>query len=127
MSNISKPVELVVFDIAGTTVKDNGEIANAFQSALNEFGYDVPVSKINPLMGYKKTEAITKMLTEFEPDKDRIREKYVNQIHDRFLDLMINYYSTAEEITPLPHSEEVFSLLKEKQITIGLDTGFSKK
>ena len=44
---MNQPVELVVFDIAGTTVTDKGEIAAAFQSALHEFGYDVPVSKIN--------------------------------------------------------------------------------
>lgn len=124
---MSKHVKLVVFDIAGTTVKDGGEIAHAFQSALNEFGYHVPVSKINPLMGYKKTEAIKKILTEFESEKDKITEEFINQIHDRFLDLMTSYYATAEEIIPLPHCEEVFALLKEKQIKIGLDTGFSKE
>lgn len=126
-NNTSKPVELIVFDIAGTTVKDNGEIAKAFQSALNQYGYDVPVFKINPLMGYKKTEAIKKMLTEFENDKDKITEEYINQIHDLFLKNMISYYSAAREITPLPHVEEVFALLKNKQIHIGLDTGFSKE
>lgn len=123
----SKPVELVVFDIAGTTVKDNGEIAVAFQSALKEYGYQVPVTKINPLMGYKKTEAIKRMLTEYEAQKDKITEVYINIIHQRFLELMINYYSTTKEITPLPHAEEVFASLKDKQIQIGLDTGFSKE
>lgn len=126
-NSISKPVELIVFDIAGTTVKDNGEIASAFQSALNEFGYDVPVTKINPLMGYKKTEAIRRMLIEFESQKNKITEEYIHRIHQRFLKLMINHYSTAREITPLPSAEEVFDLLKEKQIKIGLDTGFSKE
>jgi len=120
-------VELVVFDIAGTTVKDNGEIATAFQSALNDFGYEVPVSKINPLMGYKKTEAIKKMLAEFEPEANKITEEHINRIHDRFLKLMIHYYTTAAEITPLPNVEAVFAALKEKQIKIGLDTGFSKE
>lgn len=120
-------MELVVFDIAGTTVKDNGEITTAFKSALNEFGYDVPVAKINPLMGYKKTEAIKKMLTQFEPDANKITEEYIHQIHDFFLKLMIDYYSTTKEITPLPNVEEVFASLKEKQIKIGLDTGFSKE
>jgi len=126
-NNITKPVELIVFDIAGTTVKDNGEIASAFQSALKEYGYDVPVIKINPLMGYKKTEAIQKMLTEYEPQEDKITEELISIIHKRFLELMIHYYTTAKEITPLPHVEETFSILKEKQIKIGLDTGFSKE
>ena len=59
---MKQSVELVVFDIAGTTVEDNGEIAIAFQEALSAFGYKIPVEKINPLMGYKKTEAIKRLL-----------------------------------------------------------------
>ena len=78
-------------------------------------------------MGYKKTEAIKKMLTEFEPQQDKITDEYINQIHDRFLQLMIDYYTNAAEITPLPNAEEVFASLKEKQVKIGLDTGFSKE
>jgi beta-phosphoglucomutase-like phosphatase (HAD superfamily) len=51
---MSQSIELIVFDIAGTTVKDNGEIADAFQKAMREFGYAIPQEKIYPLMGYKK-------------------------------------------------------------------------
>ncbi len=119
------PIKLVVFDIAGTTVKDNGEIAIAFQQAMKEKGYIIPVEKINPLMGYKKTEAIGMMLKEYEPNAVVITEDYINSIHDRFLQLMIEYYSTTNELSPLPHTESVFAYLKEKQIKIGLNTGFS--
>lgn len=125
--NNNKPIELIVFDIAGTTVKDDGEIAVAFQFALKEHGYDVPVSRINPLMGYKKTEAIKKMLSEFEPDKDKITEEYTNAIHDCFLKRMVNYYSNVPQISPLANTEEIFASLKEKKIKIGLDTGFPKE
>ena len=119
-------IQLVVFDIAGTTVKDNGEIATAFRTALEEYSYLVPVSKINPLMGYKKPEAIRKIVEEYEQNKERITADYINAIHDRFLELMIEHYQTAKEIIPLPNVMEVFSFLKEKRIKIGLDTGFSK-
>ena len=44
---MNEQVELVVFDIAGTTVKDNGEIVVAFQKALRDFDYEIPVEKIN--------------------------------------------------------------------------------
>ncbi len=127
LNNNTKAVELVVFDIAGTTVRDDGEIAIAFQSVLKEHGYDVPVSKINPLMGYKKTEAIKKMLTEFEPDKDKISEEYTKAIHDCFLTLMVDHYSNVPQISPSPGTEEIFASLKEQQIKIGLDTGFPKE
>src|SRR3954471_2768953 len=106
-------VELVVFDIAGTTVRDNGEIAVAFQTALDEYGYQVPVHKIEPLMGYKKTEAITKMLVEFEADSKKITAEYVDKIHARFLQLMIDHYTSTRNLSPLPHVEEVLSWLKQ--------------
>lgn len=121
---MDKPVELVVFDIAGTTVKDNGEIAKAFQQAMREHSYKIPIEKINPLMGYKKTEAIKKMLNEYEADKVKITDDYIDKIHERFVALMVEYYNTTDELQPLPNVKDVFIYLKEKNIKIGLDTGF---
>ena len=40
---------MVVFDIAGTTVADDGAIAQAFQRAMQEWGYFIPLHQINPL------------------------------------------------------------------------------
>jgi len=120
-------VKLVVFDIAGTTVKDNGDIALAFQQAMAEKGYDIPVEKINPLMGYKKPEAIRLMLLEYEPDVTMVKAEYVNTIHDRFLELMVQYYTNAADLSPLPNAEEVFAYLKKNDVKVGLDTGFSKE
>ncbi len=119
-------IKLIVFDIAGTTVQDKGEIGTAFHDALAESGYEVPMDKIMPLMGYKKPEAIRKMVTEHEADKTRITDDYIHAIHDRFLYLMIQYYKTTNEVVPLPNVMEVFTYLKENGIKIGLDTGFSK-
>jgi len=122
---MSNTIQLVVFDIAGTTVKDNGEITKAFQTALQEHGYDIPTEKVSLLMGYKKPEAIKMMLEEYEDDVAMITPAYINTIHERFLKLMIDYYETAEQLEPLPHAEEMFTWLKEHGVKIGLDTGFS--
>ncbi|WP_121357617.1 HAD hydrolase-like protein [Flavisolibacter nicotianae] len=120
-------IELIVFDIAGTTVKDTGAIALAFQTALREFGYHIPLEQINPLMGYKKTEAIKKMLEVYEGDKVRITDEFVNTIHQRFLESMVEYYQTTKDLQSLPHAENVFHSLKERNIKVGLNTGFSKE
>lgn len=122
---MSNDIKLVVFDIAGTTVKDNGEIATAFHNALLEKGYDVPEERIYPLMGYKKPEAIRMMLEEFEADASKITDTYINDIHERFVQLMIEYYSCTTALQALPHAEKVFAHLKASGIKIGLDTGFS--
>lgn len=123
---MKQPIELVVFDIAGTTVKDNGEIASAFKSALNQFGYEVTIVQINPLMGYKKTEAIKTILEKQEENGDKISTKLINKIHSRFLEIMVNYYATTPYVTPLPGTEKLFACLRSKKIKIALNTGFSK-
>ena len=60
-------VELVIFDIAGTTVSDEGNVNKAFSSALAKSGYPVPVPAVNHVMGYRKLEAIDRLLKKFYP------------------------------------------------------------
>ena len=122
---MTKSVRLVVFDIAGTTVVDHGEIATAFQSAMKEYGYDIPEDKIYPLMGYKKTEAIRVMLESYEHNPEFITPHLIGKIHDYFINLMIGYYTETTELQPFPQTEAVFKYLKDRGILIGLDTGFS--
>jgi phosphonatase-like hydrolase len=122
---MQKEIKLVVFDIAGTTVKDNGEIATAFHDAMKERGYDIPHEKIYPLMGYKKPEAIRMMLGEYESDVAGITAEYINIIHERFIELMVEYYTNTDQLQPLPNAEEMFAWCKEHDIKVGLDTGFS--
>jgi phosphonatase-like hydrolase len=119
------PIELVVFDIAGTTVKDKGEIAIAFQIALKEFGYDIPKSAILPLMGYKKPEAIRMMLDEYELDEKVVTHELIDAIHEEFISAMIEYYNTDNAVEAFEQTESIFAVLKSKGIKIGLDTGFS--
>ena len=68
-------VKLVVFDLAGTTVKDNNDVGKAFQAALSKYGYVVPLNKINPIMGYEKNEAIAKILYAHEPETSKMTEE----------------------------------------------------
>jgi len=119
-------VKLVVFDLAGTTVKDDDKVSKAFQFALRKYGYEIPLEMINPIMGYEKTEAITKMLTTHEPDKDKITAALITNIHQEFVELMIHYYQFADGIEALPHAEETMAALRGMGILVGVNTGFSR-
>ena len=118
-------IKLVVFDIAGTTVKDNHEVSKAFQSALKKYNYHVEVSTIDPLMGYEKTLAIKQILRSVELEKN-ITEELVGKIHRAFVEQMIKYYSTSPDIEALPNVEETFAALHEQGVLVGINTGFSK-
>lgn len=119
-------IKLVVFDIAGTTVKDDHEVSKAFKAAMKKSGYDVEIAKIDPLMGYEKTLAIRKMLVEHEPDAKVITDELVNTIHKEFVQQMINFYQFEPGIEPLPNVEETFAALHAQGVLVGINTGFSR-
>ena len=112
--------------MAGTTVKDKNYVGIAFHEAMKSHGYEVPVSEINPIMGYEKPLAIRMMLEKHEAAADKITDALVKEIHKEFVEGMIHFYSTTNEIAPLPDVEETFSALREEGVKIALNTGFSR-
>lgn len=123
---LAMSIKLVVFDMAGTTVKDENRVTDTFSAALKAYGYAVPDSAINPLMGYKKIVAITKMLQQYEPDAAKITAELTGNIHQEFVRLMISYYQKAPILEALPNAEETMIALRNKGIKVGINTGFSK-
>jgi len=119
-------IKLVVFDIAGTTVKDEHNVSKAFQAALRKYNYEIPLEMINPLMGYEKNQAITQMLHLHEPDESKITPELVNEIHREFVKQMIWFYRNEPGIEPLPNVEETFAELHDQGVLVGVNTGFSK-
>jgi phosphonatase-like hydrolase len=120
------PIKLVVFDIAGTTVRDDHNVSKAFQAALQKYSYDVPLELINPLMGYEKNEAITKMLHIHESDESKITIGLVDEIHKEFVRQMISFYQNEPGIEPLPNVEDTFAALHQSGVQVGINTGFSR-
>lgn len=118
-------IKLVVFDMAGTTVSDENYVAMAFQKAMSNYGYELEIEVINPIMGYEKPLAIEMMLNKHETEKEKINAGLIESIHTDFVHSMIDFYQTAV-IKPLPNVESTFAELKKMGIKIGLDTGFSK-
>jgi phosphonatase-like hydrolase len=119
-------IKLVVFDIAGTTVKDDHEVSKAFQAALKKYNYHVELDKINPLMGYEKNLAIRQMLQLHETDSDKITTELVGNIHKEFVLQMIHFYKYEPGIDPLPNVEETFATLRSNGVQVGINTGFSR-
>lgn len=119
-------IKLIVFDIAGTTVKDNHEVSKTFQVALKNHGYMIDLKVINPLMGYEKNLAIRKLLSQNEADQSKITASLVKSIHSEFVQQMINHYKFNPDIVALPHVEETFSSLQKLGVQVAINTGFSK-
>jgi phosphonatase-like hydrolase len=117
-------IQLAVFDMSGTTVKDYGEVTKTFAKTFQQKGYTIPTTKIAEVMGYKKTDAIRNLLEKFANDRSVINEDYINNMHAYFIDNLIDYYKSSNEVEPTPYAEEVFKFLKVNDVKIGLNTGF---
>lgn len=118
-------IQLVVFDIAGTTVRDNGSVAEAFITAFRDFGFEMPLEEVKKVMGFRKLDAINILLEKFAPalkDEDVL----IDRIHTRFIDKMIEFYMNDETLAPFPHAESVFAALHRQGIKIALNTGFTR-
>jgi len=57
-------LELVVFDLVGTTIQDRGEVPGALQEAMLEHGLEVAANDLKHLRGLSKRELIARLLGE---------------------------------------------------------------
>lgn len=118
--------QLVVFDMAGTTVRDRGNVAAAFIEACKEYGIDMPLEEVKKVMGFRKIDAIRILLSKTQLADGIDKEELIERIHDSFTQKMIRFYETDTELSPLPHAEETFNWLKEQGVKIALNTGFTR-
>lgn len=116
-------IELVVFDMAGTTVSDNQDVARAFQQAFLLNGITTEIKMIQPLMGYHKPVAIRKLMDILNRPTD---EPEVERIHQDFKKGMLSFYENDPAVKPMPGAEDLFSWLQEQDIRVALNTGFSR-
>src|SRR5579862_4363179 len=112
-------IDLVVFDMAGTTVRDSGQVPQAFTSALAEHGVAISPDAIRALRGASKREAILNLLPS---SADRVER--AERVFQTFRTHLARRY--ADSVEPVPGTTETFAWLRERGIRIALNTGFDR-
>ena len=118
-------IKLAIFDVAGTTAKDDGLVVKAFQLALGAVGV-VPGSSqmqemtnyVNETMGERKMDVFLHLL-----EGDKIK---ANLVHEQFISSYIQLVKDGEleefdGVTPF------FVELRAKNIGIAITTGFPRE
>ncbi|KAA9041120.1 HAD-IA family hydrolase [Ginsengibacter hankyongi] len=119
-------IKLVVFDIAGTTVADEGNINDVFRKAFSNVGIaEVEVADVDEVMGYRKKEAIEIIVEKYKPGYENDVE-FIETIHRDFNNQMVLHYETYEGLVPLPYAERVFRELQNNKVKVALNTGFTR-
>lgn len=113
-------IRLVVSDMAGTTVCDNGEVARAFAAALAEHGVEASAQQINAVRGASKREAIATLIApRYGSDAERVETVYgafKQQLQQVF----------ARDAAPVPGAADTFAWLRARNIRLVLNTGFDR-
>jgi len=117
--------ELVVFDLAGTTVKDNQDVHRVLQSALKKKGVLITLEEANVIMGTPKPVAIRQLLE--DKNYPSITDQFVDEIHTDFVKEMISFYETDESVGEKAGVSKTFAELKSHGIKVAVDTGFDRQ
>lgn len=107
---------LVVFDMAGTTVEDGGQVPAAFTAALAAHGIGVTPDQISRVRGASKRQAIR----EFVPGDEaatRVYEAFRRELAARY---------AAEGVKAIPGATDAFAALRADGIKVALTTGFDR-
>lgn len=115
------PFDLAVFDVAGTTVRDERFVGLAFQSALSKFGHEIEMERLDAVMGLAKPVAIGIVLDK-DPESDEVME-----VFEAFREEMVRFYKEDVRVEPIPGALEVLSFLRENGVKVALDTGFDRE
>jgi phosphonatase-like hydrolase len=118
-------VELVVLDMAGTTVYDGDAVNVCLRDALSAGGVEVSREEVNAVMGQPKPRAIETLLRNRGRTGSLAGD--VRAIHSDFEERMITHYRSHPDVREVPSAGAVFGTLRSAGVKVALDTGFNRK
>lgn len=117
-----KNIELLVLDMAGTTVDEDNVVYKTLTEAVNEHGYQVSLEQVLiTCAGMEKLEAITSLLKEIggnEEDALPIFEKFSVKLKDAYQNL---------EVKPINGTEDFLLKMKAQDKKVVLNTGYTSE
>jgi phosphonatase-like hydrolase len=117
--------DLVVFDIAGTTVNDEDSVNRCVRGALEAVGVLVTAAQVNAVMGLPKPIALAELIAG-SPLRDNLKDG-VPEIHRDFVKRTIRFYESDPSVFEVPGATGTFQALRAAGIKVALDTGFDRQ
>jgi phosphonatase-like hydrolase len=115
-----------VFDVAGTTVRDRGEVPAAFAEALAGAGIRVDEREIAAWRGASKRDALTHLVAQHDESlSGPERAAKVAELYQRFRSGLTRRLESTSGLS-MPEAVATFQRLKRAGIRIGLNSGFDR-
>src|SRR5437868_2910176 len=113
-------IALVVFDMAGTTIEDSGQVPEAFTRVLRGHGITITEAELNALRGASKRDAIRHFAALQDPADLDAR---TDAIFDDFRACLSGLFR-AGGVKPIDGAAATFAWLRGRGIKVALNTGF---
>jgi len=114
-------LDLMIFDMAGTTVEDGGQVPAAFGAALAECGIALTDEQLGNVRGASKREAIAELVANhgsplWQGRADEVYTSFVRHVQREF----------GAGVKSIPGAVETFAWLRSQGVKIALTTGFDR-
>ena len=119
-------IKLVVFDIAGTTIKGQHNVQRILQETVMPYVGIVQQETMQQVMGWPKPKALQFLLAGGQTGSNDYDAVFIEKIHQIFVDNMMAFFNKAGNLQEMEGATQVFETLHKYGIKVGLDTGFSR-
>jgi len=117
-----KNIELLVLDMAGTTIDEGNVVYKTVMHSVNDYGYNVTLEKVlSVCAGMEKLEAIASLLKEIggnEDDAHAIFENFSDQLKEAYQNL---------EVKPITGVENFLLNMRSRNKKVVLNTGYTSE
>lgn len=114
--------ELLVCDLAGTTIRDRGEVPAAFETALREAGVAIEPTELDRWRGASKQEVLARLLGDSGP----AAHGRIATVYARFRALLLDRLRSDGSLS-LPGVDAALGRLKAAGIRLAVTTGFDRE
>lgn len=119
-------IQLLVLDMAGTTVQDNKEVETCFAEAARQTGLLATDERILAVQGMAKRAVFEMLWQEQTNEPPAALQDKIEHSYQVFRSILEHHYQ-MHPVKPTEGCLELFRFLKEQGIKIALTTGFYRQ
>lgn len=118
-------IDLVIFDLAGTTVDDGGTLLAAFRGTLQRFSIPFEEADLQAVRGANKLQVFRHFVgRSFDPGPEAVR--IAREAHEAFTEEVLHEYRNGP-LETIEGAIETFHALRSRDIKIATNSGFSRE
>jgi len=114
-------LQLIVFDLIGTTIQDHQEVPDTFSEALAEYDIRITAEQMRHVRGASKREALQQLI---EPSSQQA--EIAESVYALFREKLKRKF-TANPARPIEGANDIFRWFRERGVRIVLNTGFDRE